>query len=178
MSREAEEAEQRIARRLRELRLERGLTLDKVAAAADITPGYLSRVESGQRVPSLGTLVVLARVLDVSVADLAGSGERSSPIVKREDAVTYGTRGASLTHLSPPSSSVEATLVTLRDKSVPPRPTRHRGEEWLHVVSGQLELTLAGETHLLAPGDSAQFPGTTEHTLRGAPDAEVLVVIA
>ncbi|MGW7532120.1 helix-turn-helix domain-containing protein [Amycolatopsis sp. NPDC054798] len=178
MSQEAEEAEQRITRRLRELRLERGLTLDKVAAAADLTPGYLSRVESGQRVPSLGTLVVLARALDVSVADLVASEERGSPIVKREDAVTYGTRGASLTHLSPPSSGLEATLVSLRNKSVPPRPSRHRGEEWLHVVSGQLELTLAGETHLLTAGDSAQFPGSTDHTLRGAPDAEVLVVIA
>ncbi|MGW4396163.1 helix-turn-helix domain-containing protein [Amycolatopsis nivea] len=178
MSQEAEEAEQRITRRLRELRLERGLTLDKVAAAADLTPGYLSRVESGQRVPSLGTLVVIARALDVSVADLVAAEERRSPIVKREDAVTYGTRGASMTHLSPPSSALEATLVTLRGKSVPPRPTQHRGEEWLHVVSGQLELTLAGETHLLAAGDSAQFPGSTDHTLRGAPDAEVLVVIA
>ncbi len=165
---------------MRELRLERGLTLEKVAAAADITPGYLSRVEGGQRVPSLGTLVVLARVLDVSVADLAAAGERTSPIVKREDAVAYGGREASFTALSPPSSSttIEATLVTLRGSSVPPRPTRHRGEEWLHVLSGRLELTLDGETHLLAAGDSAQFPGTVEHTLRGAPDADVLVVIA
>lgn len=178
MSQEAEEAEQRITRRLRELRLERGLTLDKVAAAADLTPGYLSRVESGQRVPSLGTLVVLARALDVSIADLVAAEERPSPIVKREDAVTYGTRGASMTHLSPPSSALEATLVTLRGKSVPQRPTQHRGEEWLHVVSGHLELTLVSETHLLAVSDSAQFPGSTDHTLRGAPDAEVLVVIA
>ncbi|WP_063740082.1 helix-turn-helix domain-containing protein [Amycolatopsis jejuensis] len=180
MSREVEEAEQRITKRLRELRLERGLTLEKVAAAADITPGYLSRVESGQRVPSVGTLVVLARVLDVSVADLASEGERGSPIVKRDEATTYGTRGAELMHLSPPSTNafIEATRVTLRGRAIPPRPSRHGGEEWLHVVSGRLELVLGGEAHTLEKGDSAQFSGGTEHTLRGAPDAEVIVVIA
>ncbi|MEU6263559.1 helix-turn-helix domain-containing protein [Saccharopolyspora shandongensis] len=180
MSQEVEDTEQRITRRLRELRLERGLTLEKVAAAADLSPGYLSRVESGQRIPSIGTLVLLARALDVSVADLASDEEPGSPIVRHDDATKYGSRGAELMHLSPPASGslIEATRVVLRGRATPPRPVRHGGEEWLHVVTGRLELVLAGEMTILEPGDSAQFPGATEHVLRGAPDAEVIVVIA
>lgn len=180
MSQDVEEAEQRITQRLRQIRLERGLTLEKVAAAADLSPGYLSRVESGRRVPSIGTLVLLARALDVSVADLASDAKRGSPIVKRDEATRYGTGGAELMHLSPPSSGtlMEATRLSLRAGATPSRPVRHGGEEWLHVVTGRLELVLAGETTLLEAGDSAQFPGATEHVLRGAPDAEVIVVIA
>lgn len=180
MNRSAEEAEQRITRRLRALRLERGLTLEKVAAAAELSPGYLSRVESGQRVPSIGALVLLARALDVSVADLATEPQETSAIVRNTTAPRYGTENAQLTHLSPPLSGsiIEATRLTLTAHASPPRPIRHSGEEWLHVVEGRLELTLAGETSVLDAGDSAQFLGATEHLLRGAPDADVIVVIA
>ncbi|MGI5132871.1 helix-turn-helix domain-containing protein [Pseudonocardia sp. CA-107938] len=180
MNRSVEEAEQRITRRLRALRLERGLTLEKVAAAADLSPGYLSRVESGQRVPSIGTLVLLARALDVSVGALAEEPHDASPILRGVEATRYGTGGAELIHLSPPVSGniIEATRLSLKARATPPRPVRHGGEEWLHVVGGRLELTLAGETTVLEAGDSAQFPGATEHVLRGAPDADVIVVIA
>ncbi|GAA1712502.1 XRE family transcriptional regulator [Kribbella yunnanensis] len=180
MNQEVDETELRITRRLRKIRLERGLTLEKVAAAADLSPGYLSRVESGQRVPSIGTLVLLARALDVSVADLAADSERGSPIVKGSEAARYGVQGAEVTHLSPPSSGmlIEATRLSLRAGATPPRPARHGGEEWLHVVSGRLELALADELTVLGPGDSAQFLGSVEHVLRGAPDADVIVVIA
>ena len=54
----------------------------------------------------------------------------------------------------------------------------HGGEEWLHVLHGTLELSLGDEQYVLGSGDSAQFDGATPHVLRGAPDVEVLVVIA
>jgi transcriptional regulator with XRE-family HTH domain len=180
VSSETEDAEQRIARRLRELRLARGLTLEKVAAEAELSPGYLSRVEAGHRQPSIGTLLVLARVLEVSVAELTAETDRADPVVRHGDLAPYGADDARMAPLSPPlpGTIIDAVRLTLTGGATPPRPSRHGGEEWLHVLSGRLELTLAGDEMVLEAGDSAQFPGATHHVLRGGPDAEVIIVIA
>jgi transcriptional regulator with XRE-family HTH domain len=57
--------------RIEALRKERALTQEKLAWDADLnSKGYLSRIEAGQRLPSLGVLLNLAKCLDVEVRDL------------------------------------------------------------------------------------------------------------
>jgi transcriptional regulator with XRE-family HTH domain len=176
---EVEVVERRITERLRRVRRERGLTLEQVAASAGVSAGYLSRVEQGHRIPSIGTLVVLARSLEVSVAELLAD-DRTSPVVRGAEASRFTHGDAELVQVSRPTRSarIDATVLRLRDGAVPPRPAVHGGEEWLHVLHGTLELSLGDEQYVLGAGDSAQFDGTTPHVLRGAPDVEVLVVIA
>lgn len=180
MSTDSEDAGQRIAGRLRDLRMSRGLTLDKVATAADLSAGYLSRIEAGSRQPSIGTLIVLARVLDVTVADLTAEDHSTDPVVRDDRTDRYGPSDARMARLSPPlrGSIIDAVRLSLTGGATPPRPSRHGGEEWLHVLAGRLALTLGSEERVLEAGDSAQFPGATDHNLRGAPDAEVIIVIA
>jgi len=55
-----------IGARLRRLRLDRGLS-QRALAGPGVSYGYISRVELGQRLPSVKALRVLARALDVSV---------------------------------------------------------------------------------------------------------------
>lgn len=59
---------ERLAERLRELRRERGQTLDELATLSGLSKAYLSRIESAERQPSLGALVTLARMWDVPMA--------------------------------------------------------------------------------------------------------------
>ncbi|HEY4349262.1 MAG TPA: OsmC family peroxiredoxin [Gaiellaceae bacterium] len=61
---------QMLATRLRQLRLARGLRLRDVTALAGVSQPYLSRIESGQRWPSLLTLLTLARAYGVEPAEL------------------------------------------------------------------------------------------------------------
>ncbi|HEX6989558.1 MAG TPA: helix-turn-helix transcriptional regulator, partial [Bacillota bacterium] len=49
---------------------DRGLTQEQVAERADLHPGYVQKLEGGQRLPSLDALLRLARALDVAVTDL------------------------------------------------------------------------------------------------------------
>lgn len=63
-------ARQRIARNLRNLRLERGLPQDQLAANAGISQTFLSQVESGKRNVSVDTLECLANVLNVDIVDI------------------------------------------------------------------------------------------------------------
>ncbi|APE10799.1 hypothetical protein BO226_17655 [Rhodococcus sp. 2G] len=58
-------------RRLREIA---GLTLDQVAELADVSPTYLSRVETGQCNPSIKWLGVVSKALAASIASKADGG--------------------------------------------------------------------------------------------------------
>lgn len=56
--------------RLRQVRLERGLTQEQLAEAAGVHPTFVSNLERGYRVPSLATLVRLASAMEKTLADL------------------------------------------------------------------------------------------------------------
>ena len=69
----------RVRRRLRELRTQRGLTLEEVATRADIDVSTLSRLESGKRRLALDHLPRLASALSVSTDDLLARARRRGP---------------------------------------------------------------------------------------------------
>lgn len=60
----------RMARRLRTLREQRGVTQTALAAKARISRGYLIRLEASQQDPTLGVLQRLAKALGVPVTEL------------------------------------------------------------------------------------------------------------
>jgi transcriptional regulator with XRE-family HTH domain len=60
-----------VGRRIRQRRQELGLSLRQIAGPG-CSPGYLSRIERGQRVPSVSVMADLAGKLDVTVEDLGG----------------------------------------------------------------------------------------------------------
>jgi transcriptional regulator with XRE-family HTH domain len=59
--------------RLKERRQELGMRLAEVAAAADVSGGYLSAIENGTSVPSLPVLARLAHALELSLAEVLRS---------------------------------------------------------------------------------------------------------
>ncbi|MFD9497799.1 helix-turn-helix domain-containing protein [Streptomyces sp. NPDC060035] len=61
-----------MASRLRDLRRNRGLTLETAARRADLSPAHLSRLETGARQPSLPMLLGLARIYGTTVSELLG----------------------------------------------------------------------------------------------------------
>jgi|GEM_PF-4663208 len=70
---------QQLAQRLRALRLDRQLTQEQLAERADLHPGYVQKLEAGQRLPSLPVLVRLAGALDVGVTDLVAVLDGAPP---------------------------------------------------------------------------------------------------
>jgi len=60
----------RLAMRLKALRKARKMTQEALAREAEISLGYVARLEIGRHDPKLSTLLKLAKALKVSVADL------------------------------------------------------------------------------------------------------------
>lgn len=59
-----------LGQKIRDLRLRRGLTVQKLAEASGLSKGFVSQVENGRTSPSLATLYDIARSLETSVASL------------------------------------------------------------------------------------------------------------
>ena len=179
---ELDEALSSIAESLREERTRAGLTLEQLAQRADLSTAHLSRLESGDRQPSVAALIALSRALGVSMSTLLGE-RRGDPAIATypPGRPTHEANGLTIAPCSgfPGSSTLEALQISISPDREPPEPARHRGEEWIYVVAGRLRLEFDGQVHLLEAGSTAHFDANRPHRLgaeRGT--VEVLVVAA
>ncbi|MEP9352591.1 cupin domain-containing protein [Xanthobacter sp. KR7-65] len=179
----------RLGPNLRTLRVERGLTLDRLATMSELTRGYLSLVERGLKTPSIAALLRLAAALDVHVAQLFDLNAISSPryTLQRATDVAPGEGGAAgLVPLAAGRARKAMEPFLIRPpmagdtKARPIHWAHHGGEEMVFVVSGSITVKLGSEELLLETGDCLYFSGEERHDLRSVGDrqAQVLVVIA
>ena len=77
---ELAEALSSLAESLREERSRAGLTLEQLAQRAELSTAHLSRLESGDRQPSVAALIALSRALGVSMSTLLGE-RRGAPAI-------------------------------------------------------------------------------------------------
>ncbi|MGW6502570.1 helix-turn-helix domain-containing protein [Nonomuraea angiospora] len=156
------------------LRHDRGLTLQQLAEAADVSLSMLSSVERGQKAP---TIVVLARIADglgVPLADVVAQPDEGRVIVRRaadQDTVDEpgGWRRTILTPVVPGVNFewIRTTLPPGCDAGRFPAyaPGSH---EYVVVESGTLRLTIADTPVELKEGDSAYFAADVTHAYANA----------
>ncbi|MDX3243312.1 XRE family transcriptional regulator [Streptomyces sp. ME18-1-4] len=161
-----------VAPHLRALRRRAALTLEAAARAAGLSPGHLSRLETGRRQPSLPMLLALARIYGTTVSELLGETVADRDAVVRA-AGMEPTRAGGWTYWQAGASGrgMQALRVHVPYGSQGDIVRVHPGEEWLHVLRGRLRLRLGDTTDLLGPGDSAHFDSLTPHRI-AAQDAD------
>ncbi|MCQ9130689.1 helix-turn-helix domain-containing protein [Streptomyces hilarionis] len=168
-----------VAPQLRALRRRAALTLEAAARAAGLSPAHLSRLETGQRQPSLPMLLTLARVYGTTVSDLLGETAADRDAVVRA-AYMEPTRAGGWTYWQAGASGrgMQALRVQVPHGSQGDIVRVHPGEEWLHVLKGRLRLRLGDATDLLGPGDSAHFDSLTPHRIAAQdPDGVELLFV-
>src|SRR3954470_1529702 len=150
-----------VSGRIRERRRERRLSLDRLAALADVSKGMLVQIENGQANPSIATLCKVAAALGASVADLVQvSGEHPAEVLPAgaPRLLWRGPKGGSATLLvgSAGPDMLELWSWELRpgeryDGQAHP----HGTEELIHVVRGRLALAFGEVSYVIDRGGSA-----------------------
>lgn len=153
-----------VGARLRALRLQRGATLAALAETTGISVSTLSRLESGQRRPTLELLLPLARVHQVALDDLVGAPETGDPRVRLKPVVRDGRTFLPLTR-RPGGVQAYKIVVPAEGARVREEPRTHEGHEWLYVLSGRLHLRLGADVLDLGPGEVVEFDTRTPHLL-------------
>ena len=178
----------RLGERLREIRTQRGATLDSIAAEAGLTKGYLSLVENGHKVPTIASLVKLATALDVPISVLFEEEPLEEPvaIVRKaerkpfEPISSHGDYRYESISFKASHKHMEAFIMVppVTDEE-PEQLYDHEGEELIFVLSGSVELILADRRYLLRKGDCCYLDSSTPHTYRSTnrKPAECLTVI-
>jgi transcriptional regulator with XRE-family HTH domain len=172
-----------IGPRLRHIRLEKGFTVETLAAAAGLSKGFLSRLERGTKRPSVETVLRLSAALEVPVDLLFG--EQTTDDTVRISRAAGRTRSVedpgnySFELLTPKGSTMEAFLF-----HVGAEPTgkgqQHDGEEMFLVLSGTVEMRTPDRSYVLEAGDCAYFPGHLAHQMRriGPEPATAVIAVA
>lgn len=156
--------------RLRALRHGRGGTLAQVAETTGISVSTLSRLESGQRRPTLDLLLLLARAYHVTLDELVDAPATGDPRIHARPVTRYGMTWLPLTRRA---GGVQSYKVIIPGQGLPPPGSppqqSHEGYEWLYVLSGRLRLLLGEQDLTLGAGEVAEFDTRTPHWF-GNPD--------
>jgi transcriptional regulator with XRE-family HTH domain len=161
--------------RLRALRRDRGMTLADLAATTGVSESTLSRLESGQRRPSLELLLPLSRTYDVPLDDLVGAPRTGDPRIHLKP---IRRAGMVFIPLSRRPGGVQAFKMVIPAHPQPqePTPQTHEGFEWLYVLNGRLRLVLGDRDLTLPPGEAAEFDTSMPHWL-GTADGGVVELL-
>jgi transcriptional regulator with XRE-family HTH domain len=159
--------------RLRALRTERGLTLAALSETTGISVSTLSRLESGQRRPTLELLLPLARVHGVALDDLVDAPPPGDPRVSRR---SVERDGVTITPLSRAAGELQAYKLEYPPRWPPgpaPEQKTHEGYEWLYVLNGRLRVILGEHDLVLVAGEAAEFDTRTPHWFGAADNGAV-----
>lgn len=164
----------RVGPRLQRLRKLRGMTLSSLAAATGISKSTLSRLETGQRRPSLEVLLPLAQAYRVPLDDLVGAPEVGDPRIRLKPRRVNGRTVLPLTR----PGGVQAWKIVIPASQTKPSPRTHDGFEWLYVLSGRMRLILGDQDLVLSAGEAAEFETQVPHWFGSTGDgpAEVLSI--
>lgn len=178
-----------LAQRIKNLRLDRRLTIEGVAARAGLTRSWLSKVENFRVTPSLPSLAKIAAALGVTVSELVvGLDERPKLVVvrrnerqilERNDSSETGAVYESLA-FKRASRVMDPFVITLPAGYARDEALSHEGEEFLLVQTGQVLFEYEGESTPLEAGDSLYFDASVPHRLinNGGKSATVLCVFS
>jgi transcriptional regulator with XRE-family HTH domain len=177
----ASKPQPKLGRRLKSLRVSRGLSLKDVAAKTGLSASFLSMVETGRNEITIGRLVAIADFYEVGLGDLIPERSMEQPVVLR--------RGDGQTLESPDQRVTTELLAAWHHGDMTSgfrrfelgaelnEPSRQAGPEFVLVLGGELTIEFADDTALvLREGDSVWFEASRRHRQFNSADGETHVI--
>lgn len=158
---------------IKRLREDKQITLRTLAKNVNISPSFLSQIETGKALPSLDTLKNIANCLSTTIGSLIGENEPTvqSPVVRPEERKHVEQLGTGVNIYlltSPdPNKQMEPLLFKLNPNAISGQTLyKHFGQEFILVIKGTMEITLNDAVYVLRKGDSIYFNANTPHSFK------------
>ncbi|NSC25167.1 helix-turn-helix transcriptional regulator [Streptomyces albus subsp. chlorinus] len=164
---------EQIPLRLRRAREKKDVSLADLSRATGISTSTLSRLESGQRKPSLELLLPVTAALGIPLDDIVAAPRILDPRVPQ-----HPTRkgGRVLVPLSRQQGEPRAYKMTIPAHDEEPHLRTHAGYEWLYVLRGRLRVKLGDRDFLMGAGEAAEFDCQIPHWFGAAGRGSVEVL--
>ncbi|HEU4600429.1 MAG TPA: cupin domain-containing protein [Steroidobacteraceae bacterium] len=168
---------------LRAVRMMFGLSQRELAKRAGVTNGTISLIEQNRVSPSVSSLKKVLDGVPMSLAEFFTLDLASNPQVfyEREELTDIGDRDVSLRLVAAKRPNRAMTIMHERYRSKADTGSdmlSHKGEEGGVIVSGEIELTVGGQTRILARGDAYYFASALPHRFRNIGDEPCEIISA
>jgi len=183
-----------VGSKIKRLRETNNISLEELSERSTLTVEQITTIEEGQNMPSLGPLIKIARALGVRLGTFMDDNDALGPVVcraeeyQRDSSISFSNGAADARkhmeyhplakqkagrHMEPfiidinPSEEKEFTL------------SAHEGEEFIYVMSGELEIDYGKEKYSLHEGDSIYYDSIVKHHVHGVPGkpAKILALV-
>ncbi len=171
---------------VQQIRKSKKISLRKLAEMTGLSVSFLSNFENEKVNITVSSLHKIADALDVSVKDLLASKEEDASVVVRKDE-RFSMVQNNTKHFAPTQQdflnrnknhNMQVTVMYLPPHSNSGSPFIHDSQEFVYILSGELELTIDEKPCLLKQGDFAYYYATKKHAFcnNGEEMAEFLLV--
>jgi transcriptional regulator with XRE-family HTH domain len=171
-----------IGKRIRDLRVQRGMSLRELADGIGLTPSGLSQIENGHVDPAVRTLRAISQTLNVPIFHFFIDDRLDGIVVRRNQrrSITWPNRLATHELLTPDlQRKIEMVCTNLEPgASTSDEPVPHSGDECLLVLEGTAEIIVADRSYVLGVGDSIYIDGGLPHRMSNVGGDKLVTVAA
>lgn len=167
-----------IGEKIKELRIERGLTQEELADRAELSKGFISQMERDLTSPSIATLEDVLICLGTDLHDFFTEEEETQLVFSDEDyfvkddserrhMIEWIVPNAQKNAMEPIRLTIEAGGATMPDNP-------HEGEEFGYVIKGSVTIHIGKKEYEAVRGESFYFYPEKEHFLSSKRGAELI----
>ncbi len=171
---------------------DKNIPLEELAERSGLTQAQIDKIINSDRIPSLGSLIKIARALGVRVGTFLDDSEETGPAIHRntqeKQAVTFSSQLSDAnSHLDfyalasqKAGRHMEPFVINIKP-SVEHTPilSAHEGEEFIYVLQGDVRIHYGNEQHVLHTGDSIYYDSIVDHLVEAlnGEAAQILAVV-
>lgn len=169
-----------IGHRMKELRIQYGLTQQELADRSELSKGFISQLERNLTSPSVGTLLDIIQCLGTTPAEFFSDPEPEQIVFKQED--YFIKENEDLHHTikwiipNAQKNAMEPVLMTLAPHGTSEIQLPHEAEEFGYVLKGSIRLCYGGRTYTVRQGESFYFKAGKKHYIENYSGREAAIL--
>lgn len=177
--------EHHIARRIKQLRTAKGMTLQDLSEMTSLSKGLLSKIENCIVSPPIGTLSKLSNALDVPIGEFFDTEDINSGVVYFPVSKRQKVRGrrSPLNYeyelLAPGKKrrDMQPMIVSLDGKNCRFALQEHPGEQFIFMLEGDMDYVVGTNTYTVHPGDCLYFDARLPHGPKLGPKQKARYIV-
>lgn len=169
-----------IGKRMKELRVQYGLTQQELADRSELTKGFISQLERNQNSPSIGTLLDIIQCLGTTPAEFFTDAEPEQIVFKADDYFEKfdEEKNNCIEWIVPNAqkNAMEPVRLTLHAGGVSEVYLPHEGEDFGYVIKGSVRINYGNKTHTVRAGESFYFKAGKRHFLENSGTRDAVII--
>jgi transcriptional regulator with XRE-family HTH domain len=172
-----------IGSRIKILRINQKRTMQDIADSSEISKSMISKIENQKTIPSVATLVKIAKTLGTNISNLLEHDGWLNAIITTkqtaEENLTITDKGYAIYPYASEyhEKKMQPFLFVAKKGHVKQHQLSHEGEEFIHVIRGEMKMQIGDTEYLLKEGDSLYFNTLQKHGILPVSDEVVYLDI-